>query len=186
MNNEFNHVFAVTLRQELPRHAYRLQAEEVDDVKHIALSELGALLREGDEKHVTYLAGLGRQGGALENAKVSLGKGGGEGHYKSAPRGREGMTQRQILPTPGGRGGGPGLGRAAFGGVRAQPLGARSPGRTAPDPPPAARGPGPACVPTPSRHGEPTLVFKLIPPTRACHEAAHLPARHELETRSCD
>ena len=136
VNNEFNHVFAVTLRQELPRHAYRLQAEEVDDVKHIALSELGALLREGDEKHVTYLAGLGRQGGALENAKVSLGKGGGEGHCKSAPRGREGMTQRQILPTPGGRGGGPGLGRAAFGGVRAQPLGARSPGRTAPDPPP--------------------------------------------------
>ena len=105
MNNEFNHVFAVTLRQELPRHAYRLQAEEVDDVKHIALSELGALLREGDEKHVTYLAGLGRQGGALENAKVSLGKGGGEGHCKSAPRGREGMTQRQILPTPGGGGG---------------------------------------------------------------------------------
>ena len=90
VNNEFNHVFAVTLRQELPRHAYRLQAEEVDDVKHIALSELGALLREGDEKHVTYLAGLGRQGGALENAKVSLGKGGRGGELQVGAAGAGG------------------------------------------------------------------------------------------------
>ena len=182
MNNEFNHVFAVTLRQELPRHAYRLQAEEVDDVKHIAERVGGAAPGRGRETR-DLPGGAGETGRRTGERKGESWERGGRALQVGAAG--AGMTQRQILPTPGGRGGGPGLGRAAFGGVRAQPLGARPPGRTALTPP-AARGPGPACVPTPSRHGEPTLVFKLIPPTRACHEAAHLPARHELETRTCD
>ena len=58
VNNEFNHVFLVTFTAPLPREAFRLQEEEVADVKFVAFPELKRLLEAGDPDHITYLAGL--------------------------------------------------------------------------------------------------------------------------------
>ena len=61
VNNEFNHVFLVTFTAPLPREAFRLQEEEVADVKFVAFPELKRLLEAGDPDHITYLAGLDQQ-----------------------------------------------------------------------------------------------------------------------------
>ncbi|QDZ20448.1 NUDIX hydrolase [Chloropicon primus] len=55
VNNEFNHVYLVTLKERLPREAFKLQKEEVRDMKFIGLQELGEKIKRGDKDHCIYL-----------------------------------------------------------------------------------------------------------------------------------
>ena len=100
VNNEFNHVFLVTFTAPLPREAFRLQEEEVADVKFVAFPELKRLLEAGDPDHITYLAGLDKQvrSGPSTRVLTPEGERGGDARAKHSP-------DRYCRPGAGGRGG---------------------------------------------------------------------------------